>query len=160
MRQLPLKNRHRFSRACTLAVSKYLLQYQTFARSRRNRASLLIKPHHMKSSYFFIGIVALAVIGGGWYFLHMHPKAPALPEVSQPQASMPASSAPVPGQAGVTPLNTNLGSVSGVDLSSLGTEANQSASLSSQDGSQDAQTMSGDGQAITSSTDSAQNPLP
>ncbi len=114
----------------------------------------------MKTPYLVIGIAALAImIGGGYYLTRPHMNAPVSSQM--PQANMPTpSSAPTQGQAGVTPINTNIGSVSGINLSSLGTEANQSASLSSQDGSQDAKTMSGDGQAITSSTDSAQNPLP
>ncbi len=115
----------------------------------------------MKTSYLIIGIVVLAAVaGGGYYFIRMQTNAPATPPAAPSQENAPVQQQTPQGQAGVTPLNTNLGSVSGVDLSSLGTEANQSASFSAQDGSQDAQTMSGNGQAITSSIDSAQNPLP
>lgn len=79
--------------------------------------------------------------------------------VSQEQANQ--ASPNTEGQQAVTPtpINTNVGSVAGVDLSGLASEANQSASLSSQDGSDDAKTISSDGQTINSSIDSVNNPI-
>ncbi len=76
---------------------------------------------------------------------------------SQQAQSAPTTAAPA-GQAAVEPINTNVGSVAGVDLNSLGTEANQSASLAAQEGASNTQAIAGDGTAINSSTDSVTNP--
>lgn len=83
------------------------------------------------------------------------------------QTSSPSGQAPMQptanqssqGQASVNPISTNVGAVAGVDLSEFGTQANQSSSLTSQDGSSDIQTMSADGATINSQTDSVSNPI-
>ena len=59
----------------------------------------------------------------------------------------------------MAPVNANVGSVSGVDLSVFGTQANDSSAVVSQDGTTSVQSLAGDGQAINTSTDSVTNPI-
>ncbi len=57
------------------------------------------------------------------------------------------------------PQAANVGSVSGVDLNSLGTEGTNSYATVSQDGASDAQSVSTDGSSSNSSLDSVNNPI-
>jgi len=63
-------------------------------------------------------------------------------------AEVPVAKVPADGKMVVTPIDTKVGSVSGVDLSGLASDANQSAALSAQDGVSDLKTISTYGQEI------------
>lgn len=64
---------------------------------------------------------------------------------------------PNPSQSSITPIDTNVGSVAGIDLSILGAEANESALNSLQDGASDASSLSS-GSDFNSTIDSISNP--
>lgn len=68
------------------------------------------------------------------------------------------NTAPAPSQSSINPIDTNLGSISGVDLSVLGTEANESGQNSLLDGASDSASLSS-GNNLDSMIDSANNPI-
>ncbi len=79
----------------------------------------------------------------------------ARPNASEVQAG--AASTAV--EQNVKPIDTKVGSVAGVDLSGLASDANQTAATSAQDGSSDVKDISASSQTINSSIDSVNNPI-
>jgi hypothetical protein len=63
-----------------------------------------------------------------------------------------------PSQSSVVPIDTNVGSAAGVDLSILGAEANESGLNSQQDGASDVSSFSS-GNDFNSAIDTVNNPV-
>ncbi len=99
--------------------------------------------------YIVLAVVAFALlVGAGWYAFKSN--APVqLPALSNTLIGSPQ---------GQNESSAGTNSVADIDLAALDAEASQSAALSAQDGSQDAQAIAADGQAINSSIDSVSNP--
>jgi|GEM_PF-6915551 len=96
----------------------------------------------MKSK-IILSVLAIAAIAVVAYFASYHP-APHQQLVQSEGSAM---------------INSNVGSVAGVDLSAFANEANQSASLSEQDSANAAAAVPADGAAISSSIDSVSGPI-
>ncbi len=126
--------------------------------------------------YLAAGVVVIIVIAVATFFVVYAPTAVPVKQsaaVSAPVstsanvennkkdnvAEVPVAKVPADGKMVVTPIDTKVGSVSGVDLSGLASDANQSAALSAQDGVSDLKNISTYGQEINSSTDSINNPI-
>ena len=107
----------------------------------------------MKSKYL-ISIIVIALIAISVFFAlkYSSNKQPAVTPESNNQNVNP------PQQPSITPINTNVGSVAGVDLRALGVEANESGLNSLQDGASDATSLSS-GATFNSAIDSVNNPI-
>jgi len=106
----------------------------------------------MKSKYL-IGIVII-LIAIGVFFVIMN-KQPAVTPESNTQN---VTNEPNPPQSSITPIDTNIGSAAGVDLSALGAEANESGLNSLGDGASDTSSFSS-GNDFNSTIDSINNPI-
>ncbi len=123
----------------------------------------------MNSKYVTWIVVAVVLVAGIAFFASRKntPSEQAMAPQSSDQTAAntggaqtsPSSQPTAPaGGSGISQVDTNTGSVAGVGLSEFSNQANDSASLSTQDGSSDAQAMSNDGAAINSATDSVSAP--
>ena len=121
----------------------------------------------MKTKYAVVAAIAVVVVAGVVIFLSMSHGSSTSNEAMAPsqQASAVLGSSTAatrtqmaPGQATVTPISANVGSVAGVDLSGFAAEANQSAALAAQDGSS-AAAMSADAQTIATSSEPSNSPI-
>jgi len=106
----------------------------------------------MKSKYL-IGIV-IVLIAIGVFFVIMNKQ----PAVAPESSTQNVTNEPNPPQASITPIDTNVGSATGVDLSALGAEANESGLNSLGDGASDASSLSS-GNDLNSAIDSISNPI-
>lgn len=117
----------------------------------------------------FLGVLAFLMVLGAVFFATSRPKETkqqSNPVVSESKNSannnasgIEASLASADLKQGVTPIDTKVGTVAGVDLNGLASDANRSASISAQDGVADASAISADSQAVGSITDSINNQI-
>jgi len=106
----------------------------------------------MKSKYL-IGIVII-LIAIGVFFVITNKQ----PAVTPESSTQNVTNNLYPSQSSITPIDTNVGSVAGIDLSALGAEANESGLNSLGDGSLDVSSLSS-GNDFNSALDSVSNPI-
>ncbi len=112
----------------------------------------------MKSKYpiWLIGVIVVLIVAGISFVVKysLDKQLVVFPELNNQNVAKNPSSP----QPSIKPIDTNLGSVAGVNLGALGIEANESGLNSLQDGSSDASSLSS-GTTFDSAIDSAANPI-
>jgi hypothetical protein len=113
----------------------------------------------MESKYIY-GIIAVVIVAGIAIYFAARPAPSTInPAAETPVGQQESTQPPSAEENAIAPITIQNGSVADIDLGSLIDEANDSASLSAQDGSKDAQDASNDAQTINSSLDSVNNTI-